>query len=149
MVPALQLHWTHCCRVGTYALVGVSLALHAKLHALAALPAADVCAALVAVHAASRWSCAPLVYCCRYLQDEEDAKAGLYNWFAASRRLLTPPRLLISTAVAAVLPLVLLGPVRGAGVLVAVVAVTACAGWYGTLVLGGVVGDFLGATIQV
>ena len=31
------------------------------------------------------------------LQDEEDAKRGLYNWFARSQHLLTPFRIALST----------------------------------------------------
>lgn len=58
------------------ALVGMALTLHCKLQALAALPAADVGAALVVAHTASRWTCLPLLRCCKYLQDEEDAKKG-------------------------------------------------------------------------
>lgn len=32
-----------------------------------------------------------------FVQDEEDAKKGLYNWFARSQHLLTPFRILLST----------------------------------------------------
>jgi hypothetical protein len=32
-----------------------------------------------------------------WLQDEEDAKKGLYNWFARSQHLLTPLRIALST----------------------------------------------------
>lgn len=67
-------------RVGTYALVGTALLLQVKLAALAALGPARAGAALVAAHAASRWTALPLTYACRYIQDEEDAKRGLYNW---------------------------------------------------------------------
>ena len=75
-------------RIGTYALVGTSLVLYLKLHALQALAGADggggrlAAAALVAAHAASRWTSLPLISLCTYIQDEEDAKKGLYNWFA-------------------------------------------------------------------
>lgn len=41
-------------RVGTYALVGTALALHAKLAVLGALGPARATAALIAAHAASR-----------------------------------------------------------------------------------------------
>lgn len=67
-------------RIGTYALVGMVLVLHMKLHALAAFKVTSVGAVLVAAHCASRWSSVPLLYCCNYIQDEEDAKKGLYNW---------------------------------------------------------------------
>jgi cobalamin synthase len=181
---------------GTYALVGMALVLHAKLHALAAMPAAQVAAVLMAAHTASRWTSLPLLYCCAYiqvgraaaaaaplllrgprlvcaqrswvwticvdvapsptclpaclpLQDEEDAKRGLYNWFAQSRALLTLPRLLLGTATAFAAPVLLLGAARGALVAATTLAVTLASGYYGNAIIGGVVGDYLGATIQV
>ncbi|KAF8073024.1 CYCB2-3 [Scenedesmus sp. PABB004] len=135
-------------RVGTYALVGVALVLQLKLAALAALGGAAA-PALVAAHCASRWSSAALIYTCDYLEDEEDAKQGLYNPLAQSRRLLTARRVALSAASAALVPLALLGAARGALVVATVLAVSAAAGLYGTSVIGGVVGDYLGATIQL
>lgn len=55
-------------RIGTYALVGMLLVLHMKLHALAAFEATSVGAVLVAAHCASRWTSVPLLYCCKYIQ---------------------------------------------------------------------------------
>jgi cobalamin synthase len=86
---------------------------------------------------------------CSLLQDDEDAKRGMYNWFAQSQALLTPPRLLLGTATAVAVPLALLGPAKALLVLATTVLVTICAAYYGNAVIGGVVGDFLGATIQV
>lgn len=51
----------------------------AKVSVLGLLGPGRAAAALVAAHCASRWSCLPLVYGCQYIQDEEDAKRGLYN----------------------------------------------------------------------
>jgi hypothetical protein len=56
------------CRIGTYALVGMLLVLHMKLHALAAFELTSVGAVLVAAHCASRWTSVPLLYFCRYIQ---------------------------------------------------------------------------------
>ncbi|GFR39615.1 hypothetical protein Agub_g77 [Astrephomene gubernaculifera] len=145
-------------RVGTYALVGTCLSLCLKLAALATLGSTaaaaggggvSVAAALIAVHVASRWTCIPLTACCTYIQDEEDAKRGMYNWMAQSTRLLTPPRLLLGTLVAAAVPLVALGLQRACMVYGVVLVVTVASGFYGNAVIGGVMGDFLGATIQV
>lgn len=69
--------------------------------------------------------------------------------FAQSQRLLTLPRLLFSTGTAVLIPLALLGLHKAAIVWVTVVLVTVAAGYYGTAIIGGVVGDYLGATIQV
>jgi cobalamin synthase len=82
-------------------------------------------------------------------QDEEDAKQGLYNWLAQSTRLLTLPRLLFGTGTAVLVPVLALGVWQAAAVCLTVVLVTAAAGYYATAIIGGVVGDFLGATIQV
>lgn len=136
-------------RVGTYALVGTALALHAKLAVLGALGPARATAALIAAHAASRWTSLPLIYACTYLQDAEDAKRGLYNWFATSRRLLTPPRLAFATAGTAGVLLAALPAAQAAAVAATVLLATLLSGYYGNLVLGGIVGDYLGATIAV
>lgn len=82
------------------------------------------------------------------VQDAEDAKGGLYNWFARSQQLLTPWRLLLGTLAAVAGAAVLPWP-SSALVCGTVVAMTMAAGYYGNAVIGGVVGDFLGATIQV
>ncbi len=84
-----------------------------------------------------------------HTQDEEDSKRHLYNWFAQSQRLLTPPRLLLATASTILVPLWLLPQDKALLVLGTVLLTTVMAGQYGTYVIGGVVGDFLGATIQV
>lgn len=73
----------------------------------------------------------------------------LYNWFADSKRLLTLPRILLATISTAAIPLWLLPQEKALLALGAVVATTILAAHYGNFVLGGVVGDFLGATIQV
>lgn len=82
-------------------------------------------------------------------QDDEDAKRGMYNWFAASQRLLTVPRLLLATGLAAAVPYIALGPVQALMVYGTVLVVTICSGLYGNSIIGGVIGDYLGATIQV
>lgn len=45
---------------------------------------------------------------CSFFQDEEDAKRGMYNWFAQSQRLLTPIRVLIGTGTLVLVPYLLL-----------------------------------------
>jgi hypothetical protein len=102
-----------------------------------------LCGGLAAPQHARTWVC-----CCP-LQDEEDAKKGLYNWFAQSQRLLTAPRLLFSTCTALLVPLAVLGLAKAVVVWATVLCVTVAAGLYSTAIIGGVVGDFLGATIQV
>lgn len=57
--------------------------------------------------------------------------------------------MLLSTLTAVLMPLALLAPGQALLVCATVALVTAAAGAYGQAVIGGVVGDFLGATIYV
>eukprot|EP00967_Tisochrysis_lutea_P094914 scaffold138143_cov19-Tisochrysis_lutea.AAC.1 len=50
------------------------------------------------------------------MQDEEDAKRGLYNHFADSKLLLTLPRMLLGTVVAVAVPFYLLSNVQAVAV---------------------------------
>jgi adenosylcobinamide-GDP ribazoletransferase len=149
-------------RVGTYALVGVCLTLMAKVHGLALLaeravaggesPTAAVCRALIAAECSARWTCVVLTRTCTYITDPNDAKAGLYNWFSESGRLLTNWRVAMATLVSVGVPAVLYGGVAAPECLLiyaVVVTATLIAGWYGNLMIGGVIGDFLGATVIV
>lgn len=63
--------------------------------------------------------------------------------------MLTPPRLLLGTLSTAAVLAAALPPAQAATAAAVVLAVTLASGYYGTLVLGGVVGDYLGATIAV
>lgn len=69
--------------------------------------------------------------------------------FATSRRLLTPPRLAFATAGTAGVLLAALPAAQAAAVAATVLLATLLSGYYGNLVLGGIVGDYLGATIAV
>lgn len=69
--------------------------------------------------------------------------------FAQSKRLLTPPRLVFGTLSTAAVVGAALPPEHAVAVGVVVLAMTAASGYYGSLVIGGVVGDYLGATIAV
>lgn len=69
--------------------------------------------------------------------------------FAQSQRLLSVPRLLFSTGTAVLVPLAVLGLHQAAVVWVTVLVVTVSSAYYGNAIIGGVVGDYLGATIQV
>ena len=77
------------------------------------------------------------------------AKGEFYNWFADSRRLLGPWRVLGAIASAAIIAFGLLPVDAALRVLAATAVGTIVAGAYGKSILGGVMGDFLGATICV
>jgi adenosylcobinamide-GDP ribazoletransferase len=153
-------------RVGTYALVGMILVMGMKLKSLEVLQSlsqsdittstflpslslSPASVALLVAHTVSRWTVLPLIYSCHYIQDEQSAKRGLYNWFADSQRLLTLPRLCLGTLVTILVPVLLLPVEQAMSVFLVVVLVTLGASYYGNLIIGGVIGDYLGATIQV
>ena len=129
-------------RVGSYGVIAIVLALLGKFALLAALPAGQVLAALVAGHAVSRGCAVSLMATMDYARDDEASKA---------RPVAT--RLGIGSLVCALffaaLPLLLLDPQqRLPAVALAVVAIlwlaTKCRRW-----LGGYTGDCLGAVQQL
>ena len=56
---------------------------------------------------------------------------------------------MFGTATMVAVPLVMLQPHQALLAIATVLFVTAAAAYYGTAIIGGVIGDFLGATIQV
>ena len=83
------------------------------------------------------------------VQDEEDAKKGMYNWFAQSQRLLTGTRLALATLFTAGIALALTDSATAGSLLALCVLVYVAAWQYSYAIIGGVVGDFLGAAIAV
>jgi len=119
----------------------------AKCSAISLVSAEHGGRAIIAAQALSRASSAPLVYFCDYIVDDDDAKGEYYNWFADSKRLLGPLRVALSCALSCVLAFALL-PAQHAQIALGTTAMcTLIAGAYGNSVLGGVMGDFLGASI--
>ena len=154
-------------RVGSYGVVGLALALAAKLGALAAvagqpdvrhlgdaaaavsslraaMPApynvGRAAAALVAAHVLGRWSSLPLIWRLEYVRETGSKSRP----FAAS---VTPARLAAGTLTAAAVVVPLLGR-EAAPVLLVALLVTLVAGRYFRRVLGGITGDCLGAANQ-
>ena len=102
---------------------------------------------LVVAQCLSRASAAPLIYAYEYVVDDEDAKGEYYNWFGESRRLLGRTRVALAVATAVTVATAVLPPGPALRALLATAVGTFVAGEYGRSVLGGVMGDFLGATI--
>ena len=145
-------------RNGSYALMGGCLWALAKCQALATLgsggpsvwawgASAGAGPALVVAQGVARASAAPLIYLYAYVVDDEDAKGEYYNWFGDSKRLLGLPRVLFALGSAAALSYLTLPLAIAHRVLLVGGVGTYLAGAYGQSVLGGVMGDFLGATI--
>lgn len=147
-------------RVGSYAAVGLSLWLAAKVALLSRLSlggpsvwawgaSSGVGPALVVAHAVSRVTGPPLLYTSAYVLDDDDAKKDFYQWFGEFRRVFGPARLAASCLSAAAIAFAILPAKRAAAVLGTVSFCTVFAKWYSFSVLGGVMGDFLGATTCV
>ena len=104
---------------------------------------------IVVAQCLARASAAPLIYAYEYIVDDEDAKGEYYNWFGDSKRLLGISRVFTALATATAVAYSILPPALAARALLATAVGTVVAGEYGRSVLGGVMGDFLGATICV
>ncbi|CAM9643209.1 unnamed protein product [Discosporangium mesarthrocarpum] len=151
------LHIMKDSRVGTYGAMGMIIFGLLKFRLLAELGveptdwAAGTGAgpALVAAHSIARATSAPLVFCYEFVQDDEDAKGSVYNWFAQSRRLLGPWRTMVSCILAAAITFSTLPQDKAFLSLGVGIVASWLAGAYGRHVIGGVMGDFLGCTIAV
>ena len=83
------------------------------------------------------------------MQDEEDAKRGLYNWFAKVQELLTPARLVAATALSFAVAVVLTDACTACLTLAMCSVIAVGAASYADRMIGGVVGDFLGACVAM
>lgn len=129
-------------RVGSYAVVGVALALATRIGALATMGGPDAAArALVAAHVLGRWSSLPLIWHQPYVRETGSKSRP----FAAS---VTPARLVVGTLLAVALSAAVLGT-RALPALGAAMVVTLVAGRYFRRRLGGITGDCLGAANQL
>jgi len=133
-------------RVGSYGVVGLALALAAKLGALASFTAPDAARALVAAHVLGRWSSLPLIYRYEYVREGAAGESRATGKpFAAS---VTVPRLASGTAIAVAVTAAALGA-RALPALAAAAVVTAVGGRYFRRAIGGITGDCLGAANQM
>lgn len=138
-------------RVGSYALVGVALALGVKAAALMDVAsrdrAAGILRALIAGHVLGRWSSVPLVWHYPYVRPASDAeRPSAGRPFVAS---VTAERLAAATMIAVVLVVLAVGALDGLVVMVVALGVTALAGSYFRRRIGGITGDALGAANQI
>jgi len=103
--------------------------------------------AIVVAHALARATAAPLTYMCEYVVDDEDAKGEFYNWFAESTRLLGLGRVAFAALSGAGVAFALLPWAQAACAVAVAAAMTLGSRAYANATLGGVMGDYLGATI--
>jgi adenosylcobinamide-GDP ribazoletransferase len=137
-------------RVGSYALVGVSLVLATKFAALSSIAASgtsQLARALVAAHVIGRWSCIPLMTRYSYVRSTTANPRPSAGGPFVEKLIFS--RALIATVIAAVAVIVVLGP---RGVLAAGIPATcalAAAGMWFRRRIGGITGDTLGAANQI
>lgn len=143
-------------RVGTFGAMGLILYTMTKIELLGHLGPSvwsfGACSgqgpALVLAHTIGRATAAPLIYYNAYVVDEDDAKADFYGWFGRSQDLLSFSRVLAATLSAVAVTVVLYGPsILSAVTLIVLTCSIIFASAYARRVLGGVMGDYLGATI--
>jgi len=133
-------------RIGSYAAIGLCLALLLKWQALVEIDAGFgppwLALALVAGHAASRLAAAVLIFAMDYVRADETGKSK------PLARRMTPGALALAAAFG-LAPCLLLPPPEAATALLATAIVTMVAALYFRRRLGGYTGDCLGATQQV
>jgi adenosylcobinamide-GDP ribazoletransferase len=127
-------------RVGAYGVVALTLAILAKLAALATLTRLDVVRALLAAHTIARWATLPLLAWLPYVRPE----GGTTTPFVGG---VTPLRLSIATACMLLVLAATLGP-RAIPIVLAAIVITAASAWYTRRRIGGITGDVMGATAQ-
>lgn len=128
-------------RSGSYAIIGLVMALLLKFASLSALPAAAFAVAVIAAHAFSRFMAVSVMYTQTYVRDYDDAKVRL-----PAERMTAGS--LLWASLWAVAPVAALGIAGGFAALAAGAARLA-AGWYFQRRIGGYTGDCLGAVQQV
>jgi len=138
-------------RVGSYALVGIALALMLKFATLAAIAGPTrsvlpIAIALVAAHVCARWSSLLLIWRYPYVRPTTEGDRS-----SAGRPFVdgvTPMRLVAATTIAIVITVTALGR-RSFMVFGIAIVVTALAGRYFDRRIGGITGDAVGAANQV
>jgi nicotinate-nucleotide--dimethylbenzimidazole phosphoribosyltransferase len=135
-------------RIGTYGMVGTFLWLVMKIGLLSQFENnADIWTAIVSAQCIARFTVMPMVYLFPYLVDSGDAKGALYNRFAHVQSLLTLKRMLLGAILSLAIVSNLLGFPIALMSLLLVSIFGIFAGLYSVSMIGGVVGDFLGASI--
>jgi nicotinate-nucleotide--dimethylbenzimidazole phosphoribosyltransferase len=143
-------------RLGTYGCAVLSLYLHAKVSLISAAGqstwALNNCSgggpALVASHVLSRCTAAPLINIFDYV-DEGGPKGNYYGWFQKASKMNSIPRVVVALLSGLCISVALYGWHDSCYLFATLVFSVIFSGLYGRRILGGVMGDFLGATICI
>jgi cobalamin synthase len=120
-----------------------------KLGLVAALEARQAFYAMIAAHCIARLAPVLMIFAFPYIVDEGDAKGALYNEFNLARKHLGLFQLSIAVLTSITVGCGMLGVTRGITAFLTIACLAMLAGRYCASILGGVVGDFLGATVCV
>lgn len=146
-------------RLGTYGCAVLFLYVTTKLELLAALgasrwsgflnvPCSGAGPALIASHTLARLT-APFLIRTREYVEEAGPKQQYYIFMVQAKHLVSWPRVALAVVTAGTVATLLYGISNASVLLTAVGLVAHASGEYGTSVLGGVMGDYLGATVCV
>ncbi|CAB9510508.1 Nicotinate-nucleotide--dimethylbenzimidazole phosphoribosyltransferase [Seminavis robusta] len=103
--------------------------------------------AMVVSHTVARVTAPYLTRCFDYVDDEQGPKSSFYAFMIQAKYLVNWPRALFAIGFGFSVTSLLYNPIVALLVLVLVLAFAHAAGCYGNQILGGVMGDYLGATI--
>jgi nicotinate-nucleotide--dimethylbenzimidazole phosphoribosyltransferase len=152
-------------RVGTYGCAALGLYTTTKVQLLAAL--GESCwnlnipthtsdglvisqgagPAMVVAHTLARVTAPYLIRNFEYVDDEQGPKSSFYAFMVQAKHLVSKPRTLAAISFGWMTAAVLFGPIVAILLIVLVLSFAHAAGRYGNHILGGVMGDFLGAVI--
>jgi adenosylcobinamide-GDP ribazoletransferase len=131
-------------RVGSYGVVGITLAIALKITLLISLPASLLPAALIVAHTASRALSTSYLYNYPYVQLPEHSKVGHY-----ARATLSAPALAWLATFSLAVTIFCFDLKYAVLLLVLLVSLRALFGRYLLRRIGGITGDCLGATQQI
>jgi cobalamin synthase len=103
--------------------------------------------AMVVAQTLARVTAPYLIRNFEYVDDEQGPKSSFYAFMVQAKYLVSKPRALVAISFGWMTAAVLFGPIVAILLIVAVLSFAHAAGRYGDQILGGVMGDFLGAVI--
>jgi nicotinate-nucleotide--dimethylbenzimidazole phosphoribosyltransferase len=103
--------------------------------------------AMVVAHTLARVTAPYLIRSFEYVDDEQGPKSSFYAFMIQAKHLVSKPRALAAISFGWMTAAVLFGPIVAILLIVVVLSFAHAAGRYGNQILGGVMGDFLGAVI--
>jgi len=131
-------------RVGSYAVVGLTLAMALKIALLVALPAGLIPTTLIVAHTCSRALSTSYLFNYPYVQLPEHSKVGHY-----ARSILSPSALLLMVLACFLLAACVFNLPTAAGIAAALIVARTLFGRFLLRRIGGVTGDCLGAAQQI